>query len=147
MFITNPLWPDRTWFDSLWEAAGGRRPTVPGNPAAGRAPIELPALNVWIGSHGATITSELPGVDPASLDVVVVGDTVTIRAKRQIAAPQAEARCLRRERGDHDYARSIQLPFPVDPASAKADYRQGVLRLTLTRPAEQLARRIVVNAN
>jgi HSP20 family protein len=47
----------------------------------GGAPA-FPAMNVWSGQDGALITAEAPGVEPDSLDISIVGETLTLSGDR-----------------------------------------------------------------
>ena len=41
-----------------------------------------PAMNVWVNEDGAIVTAELPGFDPAGLDISVVNDTLIVSGDR-----------------------------------------------------------------
>jgi len=61
------------------------------------------------------VVAELPGVDKESIKVNATEGVVTIRA----------------EQGDRKYYADVKLPAKVDPTTAKASYRNGVLEVTL----------------
>jgi HSP20 family protein len=56
----------------LFDTAGGERPAT-----------EYPAVNIWTCPDKALLTAELPGVDPAALEISVKNDTVTMRGNRR----------------------------------------------------------------
>jgi len=107
---------------------------------------EFPAMNVWAGDDTALLTAELPGVDPATVEVSVKDDTVTIRGTRPAEPLKEGETLLRQERGAGDFVRSFALPFHVDPAKVTAQYRYGILQVTLPRAEADKPRRIKVNA-
>ena len=112
-------------------------------PAGGLAAAGFPAVNLYAGRDGIAVTAELPGVEPADLEVHAHQDTLTIAGRRRPAAEKAEA-YHRRERRGGGFTRTVQLPFRVDPDRVAAQLENGVLRLSLQRPEEDKPRRISV---
>lgn len=108
-----------------------------------RAPAGFPAINVYADQHGAAITAEIPGVSQETLDVSVHRDTVTIRGERS-DAPEGARGAHRRERRQGRFARTLTLPFPVDPDAVEAHLENGTLRLSLKRPEADKPRRIQI---
>jgi len=80
-----------------------------------------PALNVIV---------ELPGVDPASVEVVVAGRALTISGER--TRPKvAGAHYLAMEIEYGTFHRRIELGVEVDPTNVTATYDTGMLKVTL----------------
>ncbi len=105
----------------------------------------FPALNAYANEDGIVVTAELPGVAAGNLDVSVFRDTLTLRGRREAEA--ADPRSYhRRERRQGQFARTITLPFRVDPDRVEANLEHGVLRLTLHRPQEDKPRKIAIKA-
>jgi len=112
--------------------AGGRAPSAAG----------FPAINAFANEHGVALTAELPGVKPDDVDVSVFRDTLTLRVRRR--APEDAKAYHRQERRYGEFARTVNLPFQVDPERVEANMQDGVLRLSLHRPEEDKPRRIRV---
>lgn len=106
----------------------------------------FPAVNIWTGEDNALLTAEMPGVDPANIEVTVKDNTVTIRGDRAPDEPEEGASYLRRERGAGTFVRSLALPFHVDGDKVTARYRTGILRLTLPRRERDKPKRIAIAA-
>lgn len=92
-----------------------------------------PALDLFDQEDKLVVEAELPGVDKDTIDVSVVGGALQIRAERK---PPAEVKdedyyCCERPRGS--FYRTIQLPTDVDVGKIKAEYADGVLRVTLPK--------------
>ena len=87
---------------------------------------------------------DLPGVDPGSIDIDVEDRTLTVRAER--TAPEEEgAQWLSRERPTGTFARQLSLGRGLALDRIEADYRDGVLSLTIPVAEEAKPRKISVS--
>ena len=107
---------------------------------------DFPAVNIWTHEDSAILTAELPGMEAEDLEVTAKEDTVTIRGSRDVEDAGDDAAYLRRERPSGRFSRSFQLPFRADADGIQADYRNGVLRLTVPRAETDKPRRITVSS-
>lgn len=109
--------------------------------------LTTPAINVWTNEDGAVLRAMLPDFSASDIDISVLGDSVTISGKR--AAPEAhkEATYHRREREFGSFTRTLQLPFRLEPDQVEAEFKNGMLQLTLPRAASDRPKRISVKAN
>jgi len=122
-------------FDQVGRAYGSTRR---GTPFLGQA---TPSLNIWANENTLVVTGEVPGVDPASTTISVLGDTLTVSGKR-VFAIVGEQKTERTE----EFNRSIQLPFAVDADRTEARCQDGVLTITVHRPEAEKPRRIAITA-
>src|SRR5581483_9171683 len=77
-----------------------------------------------------TVVVELPGVDPATVQVVVDARALLVSGERP--RPRADGRVYEQMEIEYGpYQRLVRLPADVDPAQAKAEYERGILRITL----------------
>lgn len=77
-----------------------------------------------------TVIVELPGVDPASVEVVVAGRALTVSGDRaRPKTPGAHYLAMEIEYGT--FQRRIELGDEVDPTNVTATYDQGMLRVVL----------------
>lgn len=88
---------------------------------------------------------DLPGVDPASIDIDIEDRTLTIRADRRGEAGGADQQWLVRERPTGTFARQLTLGHGVALDRIKADYSDGVLSLSIPVAEEAKPRKISVN--
>jgi HSP20 family protein len=105
-----------------------------------------PLLNVWSSADGLVIDAELPGVDPKDVDISVLGDELTLRGKVNVRDPGKAETYHRRERPAGEFVRTLQLPFRASANGVKANYKNGILRLTVPRSEEEKPRKITVEA-
>ncbi|RLV04619.1 heat-shock protein Hsp20 [Streptomyces griseocarneus] len=79
------------------------------------------------------LRAQLPGVDPEKdISITVEGDTLTVRAEhteRTESKRHSEFRY-------GSFERTVRLPFPVPDEEPEAEYRDGILTVTVRRPAE-----------
>jgi HSP20 family protein len=87
---------------------------------------------------------DMPGVDPGSIDIDVEDRTLTIRAQRAPAEVEG-AQWLSRERPTGTFARQLSLGTGLALDQISADYRDGVLTLTIPVAEEAKPRKISVS--
>ncbi|HAR95995.1 MAG TPA: molecular chaperone Hsp20 [Deltaproteobacteria bacterium] len=112
---------------------------------AGAAPSarEFPAINIWADGDTAVVTTELPGIDPGSIDMSVVGKTLTLRGERRPEEVE-NGTYHRRERWYGKFGKAIELPFDVDADKVSARFSKGVLYITLPKAETEKPRKINV---
>ena len=99
--------------------------------------------NLEVLEDAFVLTADLPGVAPEDVDLQVTADGVTLRAERNVEAPEGYS-THRRERGNWTLSRSWSLPAPVDVEASNAEVKNGVLTVRLPKTAEVQPRRIEV---
>ena len=98
-------------------------------------------------SDGAyTVKAELPGVDKKDIDVQIDGRIVSINARVERNKEEKDGeRVIRRERYSGAFSRSFSLAGEVDEANAKAEYKDGVLSLSLPKRAPTDQKRLTIS--
>jgi HSP20 family protein len=113
----------------------------------------FPAVNVWSNGDGAVVVAELPGVSPDQVELSVVASTLEIKGERRINPPESSLlkatkdvseKCLRRERGSGAFSRSIELPFAIQTEAVSAEYKNGLLTVTLPRSEADKPKKITI---
>ncbi len=103
-----------------------------------------PPVNISADEEGLVVTAELPGVDPADLEISAVRDNLTIRGELPGYEEDESRTWHRRERRSGSFRRTIQLPYAIDAESVDATCRDGVLRISMKRPEVDKPHRIEV---
>jgi HSP20 family protein len=112
-----------------------------------RGTATFPSVNVWENDKGLVVTAEIPGIDPAQLDVSLEGDSLTISGARAGSpATTGGEDYVRRERWFEPFKRTVELPFDVDPEKCDASYEKGVLTIKLERRPEMQPKRLTIKA-
>ena len=107
---------------------------------------EFPAINIWADGETVVVTTELSGVDPGSIDMSVVGKTLTLRGERQPEELAENGTYHRRERWYGKFGKAIELPFHVEAEKVSARFSKGVLYITLPKAEAEKPRKISVKA-
>jgi HSP20 family protein len=92
------------------------------------------------------VKASIPGVKADDINISVTGDTLTIRGEVKSEEEVKEADYHMREIRQGTFARSVLLPCPVVSDKAKAEFENGILKLTLPKAEEVKPRTITVKA-
>jgi HSP20 family protein len=90
------------------------------------------------------VTAELPGLTDKDVDVSVSGDQITIKGEKKSEKEEKSEEKGREfhrvERMSGSFHRSMRLPFEIDADKVNADVKNGVLTVTIPKPAEVVAK-------
>lgn len=142
-FSAGNVWSEMNRMRDEMERLFGRYGVGNGRQAEAAA---YPALNLWQDEDNLYCEAELPGMKLEDLEIYATGgNQLSIKGKRE--APSREnARWHRQERGYGSFARVLTLPQPVDSGKVEAEFRNGVLCVTLPKREEAKPHRIKVKA-
>jgi HSP20 family protein len=104
-----------------------------------------PAVDVREEERRFVILADVPGVDPAAIEVSMDKGVLTIQGERVAAEGAAVARFSRRERVHGAFLRRFSLPDSADAEGIVANGRNGVLEISIPKKAESAPRRIVID--
>ena len=104
-----------------------------------------PAVDIYEKDGNIVLKAELPGVDPKDVDVRVENNLLTLRGERKFDNEVKRDNYHRVERSYGSFSRSFTLPNVVDTQNIKAEYRDGVLHMTLPKREEAKPRQIQIN--
>jgi HSP20 family protein len=111
----------------------------------GETPLADIKIDVTESDTQYTVKAEMPGVEKSDIDVKIDGNLVLIsaRVERKQELKEGE-RVVRRERYSGAVSRSFSLQSEIDEASATAQYKDGVLALTLPKKAAAERKRLTI---
>jgi HSP20 family protein len=106
-----------------------------------------PPLNLWEDDDHLYVEAELPGFEMSDLEIYVTsGNQLSITGERK--RPELEGgNWHRQERGYGNFNRMIELPHEVNSDHVAAEFKNGVLTVTLPKTEGVKPRRIEVKAN
>ena len=107
--------------------------------------VLAPRVDIAEDDTAVTLTAELPGVKEADIEVSLVGDQLSIKGEKRSEHDEKkdmEGRTVHRmERSYGAFQRTLTLPYQVDPAQVSAQFRDGVLTISLPKPPDAVAQK------
>jgi HSP20 family protein len=102
-----------------------------------------PAVDIFETANELVLKADLPEVDPKNVGIQIENGTLTLKGERKFEEKSGKAAHHRMERGYGQFVRAFTLPETIDPEKVNADYRNGVLTVTL--PKKEVAKPRTVN--
>jgi HSP20 family protein len=113
---------------------------------AGREATWTPAVDIHEEAGRFVVHADLPGVKPADIEVTAEKGVLTLRGERNFERKDDDGHYSRVERVRGKFVRSFTLPENVATAEIKAQFKDGVLELTIPKIAKPEPRKIEVLA-
>lgn len=92
-----------------------------------------PAVDIFETENESLQKADLPGVEMKGIDIQLENGTLSLRGEREFEQEKKEGGFHRVERSYGSFARFFTLPETLDPEQVKADYKNGVLTVRLTK--------------
>jgi HSP20 family protein len=105
----------------------------------------FPAVNVYDRGNQTVLVAEMPGVRSEDVELTVVGDSITLQGRRE-EQPNENEQFYRRERPMGAFARTVTLPAAVNPEKVKAEYHDGVLRVSMEKAEQAKSRKVEIKS-
>jgi HSP20 family protein len=106
-----------------------------------------PALDVHEDKDSFVIRAELPGLKREEIEVSLHDGTLVISGERKFEKTEEGVEVHRQERLCGKFQRALTLPMPVAADKIKAQYKDGVLTVTLPKVEEAKPKKIDVSVN
>lgn len=100
-----------------------------------------PRVNVSETEKEIQMTVELPGLDKDDVSVELHADSLIISGEKKEAHEEKDKKWHRIEHSYGSFSRSIPVPAGVDAGSAKADFKKGLLSITMPKLKQDKADR------
>jgi HSP20 family protein len=111
-----------------------------------RAGSWIPAVDIYETEQDVVLKAELPGVDPKDVEVTVHDGTLYLKGERKYEKEVKEENYHHVERAYGAFARSLTLPASIDQEKVQAEFKDGVLNLTMPKREEAKAKKIKISA-
>lgn len=105
-----------------------------------------PSVDVYEDNDVIVIRADLPGVNEADIDIEMTGDTLTIRGERKFEDEAHRDKYIRAERQFGSFQRSFTIGIPIDAEKVTANYRSGILELTVPKAEITKPKKVLVSA-
>lgn len=107
------------------------------------APGWTPPVDLYETAMTFVLTAELPGLQRDAIEIHAEESRITIRGAREAATVPCE-QFHRVERGHGRFSRAFVLPEPIEIEAVAADFKDGVLTVTIPKAGGRGARRVDV---
>ena len=105
-----------------------------------------PRMDVTETDKEIELTAELPGLDPKDVEVEMADDVLTIRGEKKTKTDEKEKDYRLVERRYGSFVRTLALPHAVNVEAIKATMSNGVLKVTVPKPAMADLKKVAVKA-
>ena len=106
-----------------------------------------PPVDIYEQEGNLVLKAELPGIDPKNVDVRVENNVLTLQGERKFESEVKREEYHRVERAYGTFSRSFTLPNVVDTGSIKAEFKDGVLRVTMPKREEAKPKQISIQVS
>ncbi len=104
----------------------------------------FPSVNVSEDDQNLYVSAELPGIKSEDMEILVEGETLTLRGERKTEKSSENVNYHRRECETGRFRRIITFPTRVDSEGVKASFKNGVLKVVLPKAEEAKPKQIPV---
>lgn len=101
-------------------------------------------IDIYETEQAVVVRTAVPGVDPDNIEISIQGDTLTIAGEAEADEEVKGDDYIRRERRYGRFSRSVALPGGVLADKAEAEFKDGMLTLTLPKAEEAKPKSIKV---
>jgi HSP20 family protein len=130
----------------LFESGDGWRGAVENWLKAEGELIAKPAIELRQKDGVFEVLAALPGIDAKDLDVQITGNDLLIKGQTTSERKTDEGTVHTSEIKTGKVFRSIQFPEPIDPESARAEFKNGMLEVTVTIAKGPVAKKVAIQA-
>jgi HSP20 family protein len=106
-----------------------------------------PALDLYEDKDNLFVKVELPGMKREEIDVSLHDGSLSISGERKSEQKHEDADVYRAERFFGRFQRTVTLPTPVAADKVKAQYKDGILTITLPKTEEAKPKHIDINVS
>lgn len=104
-----------------------------------------PSVDIWEDKENLFLEAELPGIKSEDVELSIENNVLTLRGERKFEKNAEGDNYHRVERSYGSFTRSFTLPQTVSTEGVKAEFNEGLLRVTLPKREETKARKIEIS--
>ena len=105
----------------------------------------VPRVDVFETDDNYRLVFEVPGIDKNDIKVWVEDGVLTVSGKRPTPEHDEKVQHIRNEIASGEFSRAFTLPDGLDAEKISADYKNGLLTVTLAKAEEKKPREVQVN--
>jgi len=96
----------------------------------------MPAVDVYQDKDNVFVETQLAGIDPDKVDIAIENDVLTIKGESEKKSEVDDKNYYRKEIRRGSFYRSVPLPSHVIGENAKAEAKNGVLKVSIPKAPE-----------
>lgn len=114
-----------------------------------KAPAQgfVPALDVYQDKDNVVVETQLPGIDKNNVNISVENDVLTIEGSSEQKSEVDDKNYYRQEVRRGSFHRAVALPVSVNGEGSKAEYKDGVLKITIPKEERAKPKQIKISAS
>jgi HSP20 family protein len=132
MELFNDIWDG--FFEPFFDVAPLRRNMVP-------------AIDVKETENGYSLEAELPGVTDKDIELKIEGNMLTLSTKKEDQKEEEKDQYLLKERKSFSFTRSFVVPEDVDAEKISAEFKNGLLTLSLPKTEKAKPKMLEIKVN
>lgn len=105
----------------------------------------VPAIDVYEEKDNVVVEATLAGIKPEDVDINVHDDVLSLEGKRESSSEVDEKNYYRKEMRSGSFHRAVMLPAAVQADKARADFENGLLKITLPKAEQAKSKSIKIN--
>lgn len=106
----------------------------------------VPALDVYQDTDNVVVETPLPGVNPSDVNISIENDVLTIEGKSEKKSEVDDKNYYRKEIRFGSFHRAVALPAAVNGEKANAEYKDGILKITIPKEERAKPKQIKISA-
>jgi len=105
----------------------------------------IPSIDIYEKKDSIVVEATLAGIKPEDVDINLKDDVLVIEGKRKVSSEVDEKNYYRKEVRSGSFHRTIALPISVKAKKAEADFKNGLLTITLPKEGKVKSNKIKIN--
>jgi HSP20 family protein len=102
------------------------------------------AVDMYEDGNAIIAEMSVPGIEPDKVEVTVEGNYLRVCGKREEEKEKKTKQFYSKEIRRGSFERAIRLPAPVNEGKVSAEYKDGVLKVTLPKVEEKKSGKVKV---
>lgn len=121
------------------------RPLGQSRPESALNPDWSPSMAVSETENAINVRAEVPGLQRADIDIQIDGDRLEIRGHKNFEKSEIKENFHYSELSFGEFLRRVKLPMPVDPEKARAELKDGVLKIEIPKASATQSRKVSIS--
>ncbi|MFQ5790477.1 MAG: Hsp20/alpha crystallin family protein [Acidobacteriota bacterium] len=104
-----------------------------------------PPVDLYESERNLVLKAELPEVEQDAIELRIDKNRITVRGERRLKEPTSH-KFHRMERAFGPFTRSFTLPISIDPDRVKAEFKRGILKVTMPKRVDERSKQVPISS-